>query len=266
MNLELKRGDFMINLFFSDSAAGSGACHREKLGLELDSIYGLGLLLHAGDISVPFSVSKRRDVYNAYFELDWAVSDQTRRLKKALKNDKQLCLWYTKTDVDEYLGMLATLYQFNGKGISFYKCDCSDICECLAYLQQDDEIGDVQISSISNDELSELLSEWKRISSDNSPLRAIKDGKVISLPADYIDDRIYSIIGDNETKIADICSQILQQADMSRKLNFLLLRIRQLLSEGKIDLVVKGYTPNNAHYGAPIKDIMKCIVKRNRGD
>lgn len=262
----LNRGDSLINLFFSDSAAGSGACHREKFGLELDSIYGLGLFLHTGDISVPFSVSKRRDVYNAYFKLDWAVSKQIIRLKKALKNDKQLCLWYTKSDVDEYLGMLATLYQFNGKGITFYKCDCSDICECIAYLQQQDKIGDVHISPFSNNEILELLSEWERISLENSALRVLNDGKVISLSADYIDDRIYSIIGDNETKIADICSQILQQADMSRKLNFILLRIRQLLSEGKIDLVVEGYTQNNAHYGAPMKDIMKCIVKRNRGD
>ena len=256
----------MINLFFSDSAAGSGACHRKKLGLELNSIYGLGLFLHAGDISVPFSVSKRRYIYNAFFELDWAVSDQIRRLKKALKNDKQLCLWYTKTDVDEYLGMLATLYQFNGKGISFYKCDCTDICECLAYLQQEDGIGDVQISPFSNNEISELLSEWERISSENSALRILKDGNVISLSADYIDDRIYSIIGGNETKIADICSQILQQSDMSRKLNFILLRIRQLLDEGKIDLVADGFTPNNAHYGAQTKDIMKCIVKKHKGD
>lgn len=157
--------------------------------------------------------------------------------------------------------MLAAIYQFNGKGISFYKCDCSDICECLSYLQQEDEIGDVQVSPLSNNEISELLSEWERISSENSALRMLKDGKVIGLPADYIDDRIYSIIGDNETRIADICGQILQQADMSRKLNYTLLRIRQLLNEGKLDLVANGFTPNNAHYGVPMKDILKSVVR-----
>lgn len=257
----MKRGDPVINLFFSDMAAGSGACHRKKFGIELDSIYRLSLLLHAGDISDPFSVSKRRDVYNAYFEFDTDIAKQIRRLKKALKKDEQLCLWYSRYDVDEYLGMMAVLCQFNGKGISFYKRDCSDICECVSYLQCDDEIGDVQISPFTNDEISGALSEWERISSENSALRTLKDGKVIGLHADHIDDRIYSTIGDNETRVAEICSQILQQEDMSRKLNFILLRIRQLLGEDKLELV--GYAPSDPHYGLPgEEDIMKWIVKR----
>lgn len=252
----------MINLFFSDSAGGSGVRHRTKLGIELDSIYPLGLWLHAGDISEPFNVSKRRDVYTAYFDLDSVVSGEIRRLKKALKNDNQLCLWYTKTDVDEYLGMLATIYQFNGKGIVFYECDCSDICECISYLQQEEEIGDVQVSLLSGKEITERLTEWKRISSENAVLRMIKDGKVISLPADYIDERIYSIIGEEETKIADICSQLLQQEDMNRKLDFILLRLRQLIESKKIKLVAENYTPIGSHYGPPMKDIMKYIVKK----
>ena len=111
-----------------------------------------------------------------------------------------------------------------------------------------------------------MLSEWEQISSVNSALRVLKDGKVISLPADYVDDRIYSIIGDNDTKIANICYHILQQADMSRKLNFILLRIRQLLNEGKLILASEGHMPINDYYGAQIEDIMKCIVKRNRGN
>ena len=54
------------------------------------------------------------------------------------------------------------------------------------------------------------------------------NGKVINLSADYIDGRIYSILGDYDTKVALICDRITRQEDMSRKLTFVLYRIRQL--------------------------------------
>ena len=251
----------MINLFFSESAGGSGACHRKELGIEISSIYTLDLCLHAGDISVPFSVSKRREVYNAHVELDEVVSDDIRRLKKGLKQDNSLCMWYSANDVDEYLAMLATLYQFNGKGVVFYECDCTDICESVSYLQDEEHFGEVNMVQLSNEEISKRLSQWQQISVENSALRMIDNRSVISLPADYIDERIFDYIGDKSVKVTNICEHILAQDDMQRKLAFLMLRLRQLIDAGALELVSYD-TAYRDDYIPPAKNIMRYTLKR----
>ena len=253
----------MINLFFSDAAAGSAAYHRKKLGIENDTILPLGLYLYVGDISEPFSVCNRKDVYNAYFELECNdVSNEIERLNHALQTDCQLCLWFTKSDISEYLGMLATIYQYYGKGITFFQCDCSDICKSIADLQNHADFGKVQMRKVSDAEIEDVLIEWQEIQSENAALRMMKDGKVVNLPADYIDERIFSIMGDRDTKVAKICDYVTRQEDMQRKLTFILFRIRQLIADGKISIVSEAFTPENAHEGAPMKDIMKYIIRR----
>lgn len=117
----------MVNLFFSGSSEGTARFHNMELGIEGETLVSLTLELNTGDISNPFNVSSRRDVYNSHYELDWAVSGEMRRLKKALKTDKQLCLWYSSKSIDEYLGMLASVAQFDGKGVNIYYGLCGDM-------------------------------------------------------------------------------------------------------------------------------------------
>ena len=81
----------------------------------------LELFLHAGNISVPMSVHSRKKVYDAYFDGYFGiVSEEIRRLKKYLKKENSVCIWFSKKDADEYLGMLAftnyRLYQLLESG------------------------------------------------------------------------------------------------------------------------------------------------------
>lgn len=253
----------MINLFFSDTAAGTVAFGREVLGIERGSIYSLDLMLHAGDISFPFSIDSRREVYNSYFELESVAQVQIAKLEAAMEKESEICFWFSRNDVDEYLGMLAVLSQYNGKSIAFYKCDCSDRCKRISYIHDTNELVGVQLEKISVDEVAILLDEWELLQKQNAALRLLKDGKITSYPEDYIDERIYSIIGDKEVKVAHICEPLLRSNDMSAKLAFILMRIRQLISKGKLLLTKEGYTSVDAHYGEPMKDIMKSYVKIN---
>ena len=72
----------MVNLFFSGMACGSGHVHRKALGIDNETLTPLNLQLYVGDISSPYNICLRRDVYNAYFEMDSDVSSNLRRLKK----------------------------------------------------------------------------------------------------------------------------------------------------------------------------------------
>ena len=51
---------------------------------------------------------------------------------------------------------------------------------------------------MSNEDKTKLLAEWARIQAENAPLRILKDGKVIGFPADYIDERLFSFMGEKE--------------------------------------------------------------------
>ena len=253
----------MVNLFFSGIACGSGHVHRKALGIDNETLTPLNLQLYVGDISSPYNICLRRDVYNAYFEMDSDVSSNLRRLKKLLKNDKQLCLWYSSLDVDEYLGMLATIAHFDGKGILFYLADCCEMCESIPDLQMVKvKIKKIERRALSNEDKTKLLAEWARIQAENAPLRILKDGKVIGLPADYIDERLFSFMGEKEVQITDLCQEFLR-GELSCRLTYLLWRLRQLIEKGTIVVVKEGWD-TEGFYGAPMKNFVRCIIKKNQ--
>lgn len=251
----------MINLFFSDTAGGSGRTHQDTLGIKNEALAVIDLRLNTGDISSPFNISLRRNVYNADFELDWSVSEDLRELKKLLNSDNQLCMWYSDKDVDEYLGMLATIAQYDGKGISFYIGNCSDICDSVSALQFQAEIEHVERKQLSNEEKNDLLAEWKHIQSENAPLRIIKDGNIISLPADHIDDVIYSLIGNEEIRVTYIFEHF-PWDKYPVVTTYIYYRLRQLIAEGKIDVIKEGWE-TSGFYGAPFKNINKSIIRKH---
>lgn len=251
----------MVNLFFSGSAEGSGHHHSKALGIQGETLESITLELSTGNISTPFNVTSRRDVYNSQYELDWSVSSGIRRLKKALKTDKQLCLWYSAKSIDEYLGMLASVAQFDGTGINIYIADCTEICDAVVYLQDEDDVEPVERHLLTVSEKDKLLKEWERIRSENAPLRIIKEGEVIGLPADYIDKVIFSIIGGDEVVVAKIFENF-PWDEYPVKVTFIYYRLRQLIAEGKITVIQEGWD-TSGFYGAPMKNPTRNIIKLN---
>ena len=250
----------MVDLFFCASAAGHAKVFFDMYGIAGEKVAVMEMKLHAGDISDPFNVSRRRDVYNVDYTFDSIVSRETRNLKKLLKKDISLCIWFSARDEDEYLGMLATLYQFDNKGIIFYLCDCTEICSATVYLQVAEKSEIPEKHLLSNEEKTRYLAEWDRLQKENAPLRSIKDGRITSMPADYIDHRIFEIMGDGVVKIADIAADILCN-EMPRKLAYIEMRIKQLINEGKITEVEEVCDLAVDCYGSPYKNFLQYKIK-----
>lgn len=256
----------MINLFFSGGASGSANLHKRKLGIQEEIIADIDLMLFAGDISDPFNVNLRRDVYNSYYRLDSIVSKDLRDLKKLLKKDRSLCIWFSCHNTNEYLGMLASVSHFDNKGIALYICDCSDICDGLFDLQFRDDVEPVERHALSLSEKEKYLARWHKLQSENTMLRITKDKRIISLPEDYYDGAIFDFIGDKERKVASVCEYMTGNfSEISDKYTFILMRIRKLIAENKLVLVKEVYDNNDGYYGKPEKNIMKYIVK-NKDD
>ena len=262
----------LLNIFFRGSVEGTAHCFKNQLGLEDENMMSLELFLHAGNISVPMSVHSRIKVYDAYFDGYFGiVSEEIRRLKKYLKKENSVCIWFSKKDADEYLGMLAVIEYLSGKGKTIYLCDYTDIFELMLYHNNytitdndkiiknelvNDTLPEKTILSIA--EHQQYMRELNEIKAVNAELRIMKDGKIQNMPADYIDNKIFQLIGDEEVPVYKIVGTILSE-DLPRMLAFTNYRLYQLLESGKLILVKQGVVQQGIYGWA--KEFFKSIVK-----
>ena len=90
-------------------------------------------------------------------------------------------------------------------------------------------------------EQGQLLSGWKRLQEENAPLRAIVDGRVQSVPADFYDEAILSGITEAEMPAAHAVGRAMGELDMKTGNRvgdmFIFARIRALAQTGKIQIV-----------------------------
>ena len=157
--------------------------------------------------------------------------------------------------------MLAVISRFGSEDIDLYLCDCTERCNAVVYIQNMKEITPFERYALTMDEKEAYLSEWANIQSENSALRIIRDGKVISLPADYFDDRIISIIGRSEVKVAEICQPLLCN-ELPRMLYYIFVRLRQLIAEQRIIVVKEVFESGNPNE-KPTEKFMQFIVRNS---
>ena len=90
-------------------------------------------------------------------------------------------------------------------------------------------------------EQGQLLSGWKRLQEENAPLRAMVDGRVQTVPADFYDEAIVSGITEAEMPAAHAVGRAMGELDMKTGNRvgdmFIFARIRALAQAGKIQIV-----------------------------
>lgn len=89
-------------------------------------------------------------------------------------------------------------------------------------------------------EQAQLLSDWKRLQEENTPLRAMVGGKVQSVPADFYDEIILSGITEAEMPAALAVGRAIAASDeQGNRVGdmFVFSRIRALAQAGKIEIV-----------------------------
>lgn len=250
----------MINLFFSDTDAGTSKLYAKELGIDNEQFTSLSFGLHTGNIKEPFSVSSRRDTYDLYSDV-WSsiVSDDIRELKKLIKKDNEVCIWFSTDDTDRYLGMLASVEWLSQKGVAIYLCDHSDFFEKYHSDEESVDFKPFERHMITDEEKTRYTAEFKRLKEENAVLRSAINGKIVSLPADYIDDKIFEIVGTEEIRVAEICGEILCNV-LPRHLMFITCRIRQLVDMGEFEVIKHGKLTNEVYGGGD--DFMKSVIRR----
>lgn len=91
-----------------------------------------------------------------------------------------------------------------------------------------------------------LLTEWARLQEENTPLRAMVNGRVQSVPADFYDEMILSCVPEGESRAALTIGRTLVKLDQqtgNRVSDMLIFsRIRALGAAGRIEIVQDGAT------------------------
>ena len=220
---------------------------RKEFGIEGRPYITVTLNLHAGDIRKPFSVKARGDVYAAAYEgLRYSLLSSLASLGMALKKDREVCIWYSANDTDEYLGMLAFVEYLKNKDACIYLCDYSLVCKASEdpAISRFELIGKPEIHLMSEDECSAILAELDRLKKENTSLRMLRNGRIESLPDDHFDKKILVAVK-GETMVSDIYSRLFDE--MPRMLTFCLLRIRRLIEMNKLIIVEDRDDKNDEH-------------------
>jgi len=83
-----------------------------------------------------------------------------------------------------------------------------------------------------------LYSKWEQLVRENAPLRVMKDGKLVSAPADYYDGIILANTPEEETCAAKVVGLSIPECNINDCLIF--ERIRALAAAGKLEIVKNG--------------------------
>jgi hypothetical protein len=189
------------------------------------------------------------------------VSSSIIRLKKALKRDNHVCIWYSKDSLEEYLAMLAFIEWLTENGAVIYLSDYTEVCPEMQTNTECEFIKKPDIHLLTNEEKTIYLAELARLKEENTKLRMFKGGKIVSLPEESFDERILEIIGDREMKTIMVYPEI--NDELPLMLTFVLYRIRKLIAKGELEIVKHGKIDSGAIYGT-VDDFGKTIVRRKK--
>lgn len=231
----------MVNLCFSDSTAGTLRYAFRSRGEETVC---LPLLLFWGDVSGVFDSSRRHDVYEM-FQPGYAekVSDFIKNFNRVIKRDRYIRIWYSSGDADELCGFL--------HAVSFLNDDTLSAVDCNRTIQKGDCISNYRHSGDLDEETlieflqyeftpdqTELRGLWEKLAAENTPLRVIEDGALVSAGIDYYDNVIRRHLSTTETSIARIIGEVISYENIYSD-TFIAERLRSLVEKGQLLIVTE---------------------------
>lgn len=199
----------MYWICFGDSAKGSLAMARSTMepALDVEHILALSDDYAQGDI---------RDVTDRAARSDIIVPWQD----EPKKNDK----WRAE--------------QSPRAGMAYFSTAGEAAPNILPYFYQ-------RRRQLTETEQAVLLTEWRRMQEQNTPLRAMVDGKVQSVPADFYDETILSCVPEEESQAAlTVGRSIIALDKTGNRVSDMLVfsRIRALGAAGRLEVVRDGAT------------------------
>ena len=256
----------MVDVLFGESEAGTmrdiKLKHRRQSGGR-DEVICLGFMLDAGDIKESVNSQYRKDlICSMYVQDQWGGDEELneecqklgdvycnelKRLQEFLEKGESVRIWYSNAP-----------YSICG---FYHLCSLLQNCENEIFVvrlpeyevRQDNTIvsyshwGEVLPErfarylslekKMSKMELKMYAWNWAELQEDNSPLRAVVNGRVLGVPEDFYDFLIWKRITEKPEKEARLLGDILGDNLIGVGDWWYAQRIEKLISQGKIKVI-----------------------------
>lgn len=222
----------------------------------------LGFMMDVGDIREPMESPYRKElICSMYAQNQWAQEEETKKeIKEAvdvytdclhrlidfLDDGEAIRIWYSDAPysrcgfyslcriLEEYENAVSTVklpeYIVRGKTIvSYYSWNEVSAEEFAVFLPYE--------KPLSKEEIRRYAMLWNGLAEENSPLRAVICGKVLSVPEDFYDFLIWRWLGDAPVKEGRVIGNILGHTQLGVGDWWYAGRIEYYIGQGEIEIV-----------------------------
>lgn len=220
----------------------------------------LGFHLDIGDIlQEPDSLYRSRLLYSLYFQGQWGPVEgagdlaeilpygkELGRLLQFLDQGEKIRIWYSQAPYSicgfYHLSSILSQYPNPVEAVRLpeYRCDLHTITSYQSWgeVAAEEFAGFLQdAKSLSREELRLYTLRWKELQQDNSPLRAVVNGRVMGVPEDFYDFLIWREIGQKPEKQARLIGRILGHSQIAVGDWWYAKRIQEFLDQGKLKVI-----------------------------
>ncbi len=224
-----------------------------------EEVICLGFMLDVGDIKEPADSSYRKElIYSMYAQNQWERDEETeeelrrtgdvyaeelRRLKRFLDDGEAVRIWYSGAPYSRcgFCHLCQTLRQYKNE-IRAVKLPEYVVREnCITVYKNWGEVAAEEFAGflshekkLSGEEVRMYASEWSELVSDNSPLRAVVNGRLAGVPEDFYDFLIWKRLTRRPVKQARLIGDILGYYQLSVGDWWYAKRIEHFIRQGRI--------------------------------
>lgn len=252
----------MIEVLFGDSESGAMK-YAVKNGKMLSrDVICLEFMANIGDISRPFNGEyRRRLIAGMLYREQWGkdvemkrelkrlgavYSEQLERLLAYLKGGEPIRIWYCSAPYS-MCGLLWLCSLLENYDREVYAVEMPRVVTKNNNAHCYNSWGEVEPQKLADflplqrklprAEIRKNAFDWKRLQSENAPLRAVINGVVISVPANFYDFLIRKYLGNEPIREAVLIGRILGENPLGIGDWWYALRIDKLIKAGKIEVV-----------------------------
>lgn len=248
----------MLEVIFSDSTKGALKIAKSYNRENSNDVVSIGFCLDIGDITNEIdSEQRKKEFLRVYGSINFKDSEVEQYFESQREDFEKLL---NTAKIGGNIRVWKSNAPFSACGFSFV-CDVLRNIECKMSIITLPEYGDISDSTIQScTDWSELSPEqfygflplerkisdaekllqsslWNDLKAENAPLRALVNGKLISVSEDFYDHIIIKNIPDGEFVMAHLIGTVLGKYSLGISDGWYALRIKKMISENKLEIV-----------------------------
>lgn len=227
-----------------------------------EEVICLGFMLDVGDIKEPADSAYRKElIYSMYTQNQWEQDEETEaelketgevyakellRLRRFLDDGEAVRIWYSDAPYSRcgFYHLCQILRQYENEIWAvklpeyIVREKCITVCKNWGEVAAEEFAGFLSYEKkLSGNEIRMFANEWSELVGDNSPLRAVINGKVLGVPKDFYDFLIWKRLTRRPVKQARLIGDILGYYQLGVGDWWYAKRIEYYIRQGKIRIV-----------------------------